>query len=235
MSPSSSPSHQHACIPILGALLFLLVALPAAGQFRPTPGREYREVYNPVNPVSGEAVVGLAVAPTEMAQRAGMVQVFFDQPFSGEIQIETTTADGRFRGEGAYSGSTKGKEWVSLPIAASSSPDGKASPSRPVSATSLAIAARGPGGALYLVRWGDSPLSGTSNTLRLYVNSRRAEMFVRAGRRVERCATTGVTQPVRFDSYCDVPMTEVPRDGQLILIRRDQFDERTQPVIVKMP
>jgi hypothetical protein len=224
----SSPSGRSAAL----ALLFL--ALPAAAQFQPAPGREYREFDNPVNPVRGEAVVGLAVAPTETAQQASVVQVFVPHPFSGEIHVETATANGRFRGEGVYSGSTKGKEWVSLRLTRSSPLNDKAS-LRPVSPTSLAIAARGPGGTLYLARWGEAPPSGSSELLRLYVNSRRADMFVRAGARVVRCAPMGIPQPVRFDTYCDLAMADVPKDGQVLLIRRDQFDEQTQAFKVYVP
>src|SRR5438477_3336448 len=153
----SSPSGLSAAL----ALLFL--ALPAAAQFQPAPGREYREFDNPVNPVRGEAVVGLAVAPTETAQQGDVVQVFVPHPLSGEIHIETATANGRFRGEGVYSGSTKGKEWVSLKLP----PKDKTSPPRPASPISLAIAARGPGGTLYLARWGEAPPAGSSERLRL--------------------------------------------------------------------
>ena len=223
----SSPSGRSAAL----ALLFL--ALPAAAQFLPAPGREYREFDNPVNPVRGEAVVGLAVAPTETAQQADVVQVFVPHPLSGEIHVETATANGRFRGEGVYSGSTKGKEWVSLKLKPSVLND-KASP-RPVSPTSLAIAARGPRGTLYLARWGEAPLAGASERLRLYVNSRRADMFVRAGVRVVRCEPMGIPQPVRFDAYCDLAMGDVPRDGNVLLIRRDQFDEQTQAFKVYVP
>ena len=51
-------------------------------------------------------------------------------------------------------------------------------------------------------------------------------MFVRAGARVVRCAPMGIPQPVRFDTYCDLALTDVPSHGQVTLIRRDQFDEQ---------
>ncbi len=162
------------------ALLFL--AYPCAAQFRPVAGHEYREFSNRVNPVRGEAVVGLSLAPTEADRKADVVQVFLPQPFSGEIRIETLTADGRFRGEGAYSRSSNGKEWVRLALLASPSVDSTEPSARPVNPFTLAIAARGPAGTLYLVRWGNSPVVGSSERVRLYVNSRRAEMFVRAGK-----------------------------------------------------
>jgi hypothetical protein len=234
MAPYSRPLQDSVAVACLIAIALVFTAPPAAGQFQPAPGREYREFHNPVNPVRGQAVVGLAVAPKEADQRADVVQVFFPQPYSGEVQIETATADGRFRGEGVYVGSTKGREWLAFPLT-SSSPDGKARSARPASPTSLAITARGPEGMLYLVRWGEAPPSGSSEQVRLYVNSRRAEMFVRAGSKVVRCTTTATPQPVRFDAYCDIALTDVPGDGQLVLIRRDQFNEQTQAFKVHVP
>lgn len=231
-SPLSRRSAMRAA---LAAVSLLLVASTAAAQFRSVPGREYREFFNPVNPVAGEAVVGLSIAPTEAAQRAAVVWVFLREPFSGEIHLETATADGRFRGEGFYSGSTKGNEWVALELVAQPGGDDKGASPRPANPAALAIAARGPGRTLYLASWGEPPTAGSAARLRLYVNSRRAEMFVRAGQRLVRCASTGISQPVRFDSYCDVAMSDVPADGRVLLIRRDQFDEQSQTIKVLAP
>ena len=232
------PRHMMLCA-IISALALILIAPSAVAQFKPVPGREYREFYNPVNPVRGEAVVGLAVVPTEAAQRAGVIQVYLQGPYTGEILVEATTADGRFRGEGIYAGSTRGKEWISLPLTSSSQASGKDIPLRPTSPTLLSIAARGPGGSLLVVQWGDQPPFGSSDKLRLYVNSRRAEMFVRAGTNsganVVRCMPINIQQSIRFDSYCDLAISELPKNGQVVLIRRDQFDEQTQTIQLHLP
>lgn len=212
---------------LLVGLALLFGAAPGLAQFRPVPGREYREFVNPVNPVRGEAVVGLSVPPTESALQSAVVHVYMPHQFAGEIRLETASADGRFRGEGVFSGATKGKEWVPLALVEGNA---KGSTQRPTNPAQLAVAARGPGGALYVVQWGDPAPAGSSERLRLYVNSRRADMFVRAGAKVVRCAPLGVPQPVRFDTVCDLLMADVPEGGQIVLIRRDQFDEQSQPV-----
>ena len=212
---------------LLCGLALFVSAAPGLAQFRAVPGREYREFINPVNPVRGEAVVGLSVPPAESALQAAVVHVYIPQPFSGEIRLETATADGRFRGEGVFSGSTKGKEWVPLTLREGNV---KGPTQRPTNPDQLSVAARGPGGALYVVQWGDPAPAGRGERLRLYVNSRRADMFVRAGSKVVRCAPLAVPQPVRFDTVCDLLMADVPESGQIVLIRRDQFDEQTQPV-----
>ena len=221
----------------LGAVLplvLLVTTLPAFAQFRPVAGREYREYFNPVNPVRGEAVIGLAIEPTETQQRSAAVQVLVPAGYSGEIHLEIATADGKFRGEGVFSGATKDKEWVSLPLVVVPPSDGKPLPARPANPLSLAVVARGSGGAVFLVRWGDASPPGAADSMRIYVNSRRADMFVRAGTRVVRCKSIGVAQPVKFDSYCDVLIADVPADGKLSLIRRDRFDEQTQALTVQV-
>jgi hypothetical protein len=213
--------------------LFLLVqavvVLPAAAQFRPLEGREYREFLNPVNPVRGEALVGLAVLPSADAPRGQTVEVWLPDKFSGELQVETLTADGRFRGEGVYTGSSGGGQWVPLTLIAKD----KASSARPGDPATLALAVRGPGATLFVARWGSAPV-GPATRIRLYVNSRRADMFLRAGEKVVRCASLNIPQPLRFDAYCDLAAGDVPANGQIGLIRRDQFDEQTQTVTVNV-
>jgi hypothetical protein len=214
----------------------IVVLLPAFAQFRAAPGREYREYQNPVNPVRGEAVIGLAIAPmNEAQQRATSVQVLLPAAYSGEIHIETASADGKFRGDGTFVGATKDKGWVSLPLTIAAPSDGKLPPARPVNPLSLAIAARGSGGNMFLVRWGDATQVGAPEVVRLYVNSKRADTFVRAAAKPARCKPIGVAQPIRFDSYCDVSMSDIAPDGQLSITRREQFDEQTYTFKVQMP
>lgn len=213
------------------ALLQLGLALPAAAQFTPVQGREYREFYNPINPVRGEAVVGLSIVPTESVLRGKVVEVWLPDQFAGELHIETTTADGRFRGEGAFSGSSTGGRWVPLMLTPNA-PGAKAPAVRPGDPGTLSLAVRGPGQTFYVARWGGP--DAAASRLRLYVNSRRADMFVRAGVTVVRCVSLNIPQPLRFDVYCDVAVGDVPADGRLMLIRRDQFDEQTQTFTVNV-
>lgn len=214
----------------------LLVALaagvrPAAAQFSAVKGREYREFFNQVNPVRGEAVLGIAIIPADDAPRSQTVQVWLPDRFSGELQVETLTADGRFRGEGVYAGSSDGGRWVPLPLA-SGQRGGNAAP-RPGDPATLALSVRGPDASLFVARWNPTPPAATAR-VRLYVNSRRADMFVRAGATVARCARLDIPQPLRFDTYCDLDLTDLPADGRLTLIRRDQFDEESQPLTVNV-
>lgn len=207
-------------------------AVSAAAEFQAVDGHEYREFHKPVNPVRGEAVVGLAIAPSERDQRANVVQVFLPEPFTGQLRLETISADGSFRGEGMFDGKSGGAEWATLPLAA----QGAASEDkqRPANPETLSIAVRDSKGNLYVARWGDTPTPSGGETLRIYVNSRRAEMFLRVGNRADRCHSLDIAQPERFDTYCDAPLADIPADGKLTLVRRDQFEEQSQPVTVRV-
>ena len=216
----------------LCGLLQLCLVLPAAAQFVPVRGREYREVFNPTNPVRGEAVVGVAIVSNDRAPRGRVVEVWLPERLNGELQVETATADGRFRGEGAYSGSGEGRQWVTITLTPTQAGGGSVPP-LPGDAQTLALAVRGPGQTFYAARWG-AAAPGTAQQLRVFVNSRRADMFLRAGTTVVRCTPLNLAQPLRFDHTCDVPLTSVPADGNLILIRRDQTDEQTQPFTVNL-
>lgn len=216
----------------VAVLAVLGLATPVAAQFSPVSGREYREFLNPVNPVRGEAVLGVAVvAAGPEAARSTTVDVWIPTRFRGELQVEMLTADGRFRGVGAYSGETPGGRWVPLTVRPAN-PDTAPAP-RPGDPVTLAVAVRGPGSTLFVARWGTAS-TAPATTVRLYVNSRRGDMFVRAGATVVRCTPLNVPQPLRFDAYCDVPVRDVPPDGGLVLIRRDQGDEQTQNTTVPL-
>lgn len=221
------------CCAIVIALQFGVVSL-ADAQFNPVRGREYREVINPVNPVRGEAVLGIAVIPADEAPRSQAIQVWIPEDFSGELEVETLSADGRFRGSGVFAGSTRGGQWVPLTLASTNATGGGAAPAqRPGTPATIALAVRGPGSTLLVARWGASPPQPPIR-FRLYVNSRRADIFVRAGETVARCASLDIPQPLRFDTYCDLAASDVPADGRIALIRRDQFDEQTQTVTVNV-
>jgi hypothetical protein len=161
------------------------------------------------------------------------VDVWLPERFTGELYVETATADGRFRGEGAYAGSSPGRTWVSLALIPASRPGGRVSSALPGDLATLALRVRGPNRTMFVARWADAPASVPAK-IRLYVNSRRADMFVRAGKSVVRCEELRIPQPVRFDQYCDIARGDVPDDGRLVLIRRDQSDEQTQIITVNV-
>src|SRR5262245_34867421 len=101
--------------------VWTLCGASVAAEFQAVDGHEYREFHKPVNPVRGEAVVGVALAPSRDDQRANVVQVFLPEAFTGQLRLETISADGSFRGEGLFDGKTNGAEWATLALAPSGS------------------------------------------------------------------------------------------------------------------
>jgi hypothetical protein len=226
-SVGPGPVRRIVVVVAVAALVVLLASGPAFAQFAPVPGREYKEFFNPVNPVRGEAVVGFAALPTAEAIKGTAIEVWLPGNFDGDLQVETLTADGRFRGEGVYRGKSPGGRWVPLTLTGSS-------PSRPGDPATLALAVRGPGSAVFVARWATTPARPAAR-LRLYVNGRRADMFVRVGTKTAQpCVALTIAQPLRFDAYCDVDRRDVPPDGVITLIRRDQFDEQEQHLRVNI-
>lgn len=211
--------------------LTLLSANDVWAQFAAVKGREYREFNNPTNPVRGEAVVGIAYVPDDRATnnraiRDREIEIWMPGPFNGELSVETATADGRFHGEGAYTGKTPGNTWVKVTLTSS------ADQPLPGDSTSLALSVRGATRngrpELFVARWLGHP-AGSGGILRLYVNSRRADMFVAGGK----CFPVTVSQPLRFDTFCDLPVGSLPKNqGEIVLTRRDQGDELHQKIVV---
>ncbi len=216
-------------IPSLAAAMLAALGPLAAAEFQPVKDREYREYVNPSNPVAGKAVVGavvLAAAPD--AARQNQLSVFLPKPLTGQLHLEISSADGKFRGEGTFQGNSNGNEWVTLPLL----PAG-ASNQRPADARALAVSVSdGSGASVFVSNWGAPPAEAQApltQTLRVFVNSRRGEMYWSNGSSPsQRCTSLGTTAAVRFDAVCDVPLTQLGKDGTLRLIRRDGFDTETQ-------
>ena len=101
----------------------------------------------------------------------------------------------------------------------------------------LALAVRGADGTLYVARWGGGASSSESREkLRIYVNSGRADIFIVPGKaKAVHCRSLNIAQALRYDTYCDVPLADIPPDGKFKLIRRDQFEEQTQTFSVYLP
>ena len=207
------PHSIHSIASLVPALLLIPAGMAAAAEFQPVKDREYREYVNPSNPVAGKAVVGavvLAAAPD--SARQNQLSVFLPKPLAGQLHLEISSADGRFRGEGA-------------------------SNQRPADASVLAVSVSdGTGASVFVSNWGATPAGAQpplTQTLRLFVNSRRGEMYWSNGASPsQRCTSLGATAAVRFDSVCDVPLAQLGKDGSVRLIRRDGFDTETQTFTV---
>jgi hypothetical protein len=228
------------------ALLCVATSASAAPKvFEQVPGSEYREQIDTPVSVSGLALVGLALAgPIDLD--AKVLYVYLTQPFDGRLRLEMTTADGRFRAQALYEGQSKGLEWVALSIEPHND-DKQSRAELKRNPTELAVAVRPvtTGGTaidtLLQVSWGKLPDAQADRTLRLYVNSRRADMFVRApGMDKEKgCTQLHIPNAVRFDTVCEIPWRppaasklSAPKP-QLQLLRRDGFDESQQRVLVQ--
>jgi len=235
MNPRGARIDRRVVAGILAGLA--LATTSARGDFRPVPGREYHETLNATNRVRGEAVVAIVLGPTVEAQRADTIRVRLPVSYSGELRVEVLSADGRFRGEGSFTGSRGAERWVALRLGSGGDKEPPADATRPVSTETLALSVHGADGTLYVARWGgEASVPDDRGSLRIYVNSGRADIFIVPGAaKAVHCRSLTIAQPLRYDSYCDVPLANVPADGKFKLIRRDQFEEQTQTFSVYLP
>lgn len=217
------------CHVVIRAGVLALAAVCASGALADfEPLAAYREFFDPANPVKGEALLGLTVVPPSAdVQLADKISVWFGEHYDGAVTVETLAADGAFRGVGSFEGVTDRVGWHSLAVA----PD--ASRARPASPEALAIAVRGQApNEFRIVHWGDPPASEDGLVLRLYVNSRRGDMSVRAGSVVVPCKPVDLVRPLRFDVYCDLALRDLPSDDAVQLIRRDGFHIESQKIVI---
>lgn len=221
-------------VALLSAVVVMRTA--ASGSFTVVRGREYREVFNPTNPVRGEAIVGLSFVPSQQGITDRKIEVWFPGAFKGELEIEVSTADGRFHGQGTYAGSADASGWVSIELNPFGASDTKALRPLPGDPNMLALAVRGraeaPQGApngpqvLLVARWSDDK-SPTTGKVRVYVNSRRADIFIKTLKE-DRCSPISGTQTLRFDMLCDISALDLGKVKALEVIRVDGPAEQRQ-------
>lgn len=224
------------------SILVMLVLLAQftvalAAEFKPVPGREYSEFYDPPTPVSGIAVVGATLLTASTTGTADELWVYFSKPFEGQLDLEIVSADGHFLGRGAYVGSSGRDEWVRLSVV----PSGKRQP-RPSDpghesiAVSAQVANRD---TLLVTAWGQRPGELTDQKIRLYVNSRRAQMMevrVNPDPNVPRikCESLRMKHSVRFDTVCTFLAADVPADRKITLVRRDGMQSESQTITLDL-
>jgi hypothetical protein len=216
------------------AAVWLALALcwPAQADF--IEKKKYQEVMDPPTPVRGHAVVGIAVVPSAQDLKSGQVSVRIDPALAkDEIRVDVASANGRLRGEGIWEHvPAKGApDWFEL-----SAPSGA---TRPEHVDQLALAAQPISlsgekvPTFQLVAWGRRKDSGASLPIRLYVNTRRAEMFSYGPGAPDgvRCTPISGGPTVRFDAVCDMPLPLGPdRKATLTLLRRDGGQTSKQEV-----
>jgi hypothetical protein len=212
--------------------LALAACWPAQADF--IEKKKYQEVMDPPTPVRGHAVVGLSVKPSAQDLRSDVVSVRFDPDLpTQEIRLDVASANGRLRGDGLWEHTPTGpsKNWVVL----AAPPRG----SRPDQVDHVALAAQ-PATlndsnvpTFQLAAWGRISDDPASVTIRVYVNTRRAELFVYGPGTPNgvRCQPVAGGPTVRFDAVCDMDLSlGKERSAQLTLVRRDGGQTSKQPV-----
>jgi hypothetical protein len=206
----------------------------AIAMFAAVTGQAYREFIAAPTLVSGHGLVAIAVLPSREDQLQDALQIYFPNAYRGRLTVELSTADGYLRGEGAFEGDAPDASWATVSLATSRDAKVQAARTRGGPET-LTVAARRRGAETpYVVAWGPNAPSRDQAVLRLYVNSRRADMLVRVepkGTLVECKPIVGMT-PVRFDRVCDFAASRLPKDRAISLIRRDGFETETKTVTI---
>ena len=241
---NSTCEFSRVAVLMLSPMLVAEVALAQSNEgLSAVVGKQYREFVAPTQ-VSSHAIVGLTTKPSLAQKREDILYVFFKDAFDdakdGPIRVELTTADGYLRGEGEFRGKVPRRTWEKVSIELPPPRDERARSARERSGPeTLAVVARfSQTGAPLVVHWGNERPTGAPAELRLYVNSRRAELFVRlqASEKPVHCQPISGTTLVRFDKICDISASQLPKDGKVTLVRRDGFEtESFQFVIPWVP
>jgi hypothetical protein len=225
-------------LPILVVSLILAAeaAFAQSDQGLKSVGPGYREFIAPTQ-VSGHAIVGLTTLPVAEAQRQDILYVYFKNKFNGSIRLEVSTADGLLRGEGEFSGVVAEDTWAKLSIKINR--DERTRSARESGGPeTLAVSARlDRSDTPLVVHWGQERPTAGRPAVRLYVNSRRADLSVRVRPTgpLERCRSISGMTAVRFDKVCDIAADQLPKDGKVTLVRRDGFETEAVHLLIGLP
>lgn len=212
------------------AVVAMLFPLGASAQF--LPERKYEEVLDPPTPVSGHAVVGAVVLTSPKDQQTDTLWVRRGGGLS-RIRVDVASANGRLQGEGIWTFKpepTAEEPWYQLTVPPKSTrPDHLATSVQPADGSS------GSTPVFVVAAWGkQKPKPSGATQIRLYVNARRAEMFVYKpdGATAVKCTPLENTPTVRYDVVCDVdlPIGDPTSMTKLTLVRRDGNSTSRQPL-----
>lgn len=212
--------------------------MPACALAEFVPERKYEEIADPPTPVRGHAVVGVAMVPSAGALQSDTLWV---RPgpvgMLPGVRVDVTSANGRLRGEGTWKfvqQAEKQPTWHALSVPPKATrpdkPEHLALSVRPLSDAAGAM-------PVFFVSAIGKAAPPDASKLRLYVNSRRGEVFVflKDGKTHVRCTPIEGMQVVRFDATCDVdlPIGSEAGSTQLTVVRRDGHQSSNQQIEVR--
>jgi hypothetical protein len=221
----------------LAIAITLLAPALAGAEFEPV--RPYQEVADPPTPVRGHAVVGVSVVAKGPDMQSDVLWVHLGKAEKGlHIRADLASANGRLRGEGTWQFNPREKSpggpWYKL----AAPPKAQ----RPERSEHFSVAVQpepiNPAmPAFVLTALGPGAPKETSPLVRLYVNTRRAEMFVYppGAKEGRRCAGVEGTQVVRFDAVCEFQLEVGDRPGPatVTLVRRDGHQTSQQKIEIR--
>lgn len=200
------------------AMLAASLMVPAAGAAQglvAVKGHEFREQVNEPRAVSSTAVIGMLLRAGTAGQPVDGTRLWlrFARPL-GEgqsVRIEVASADGRYRGQGLFTGQAGAGKWVQLTLLEG----GRSRRPADIDPQDLAVKASLHEGAMPPVPV-DASLADPSmqppTVLRLHVNSRRADALTIAGTGGKAPCTRIASPSVPvFDHACDIGLDKVRR------------------------
>lgn len=178
----------------------------------------FRELVDANRPVSGTALVGVAVTTPAQTADLSDLWIYLPSRYRGEIALSVATSDARYMATGVFAVNRSAQGWVRILYPQRASAGTLAN--YPVERLAVHAERRSDGVPL-LVRWGASG----GDTLQIQINSERSESFViRSGRNGQAQRTTCATLPtgvsIRFDTVCSLPLASLRRDEQIRVFRR---------------
>lgn len=239
VAPADRPRRTLLPDVMAAAFAIALAASAAAQSFTPAEGGGFRERVDASRPVSASSVlVGLGVADSRLLaarQRPRRhLWILCLGNCAGRIEVEATSASGRYEGRGRFDGAATHGTWVRLPLDPPSRSVLAARQNLPddqLATIAWPIDARGRRIERPMVTaWTESDVPPSGDMLLIAVGG-QDDMWLRAGSgRAIPCLPTSGRSFTAFAKVCQLPLANLPADGRMAIVRREGTGERVIPL-----
>lgn len=192
---------------------------------RLSPAGAVKEIVDPAEPVSGNAITGLMLVPADDAIGRDRLWAYISAPKDSaatvqKLKLTIASIDGRYYGEVPYEVPVDpALRWVALDLQLERFPllENRSNYSKPLDEVSVLLTDED-GKRYFPVRW-DRPFDARSggapnapkpdDLIRVYLNTERASAFLAVGNRPVYCRDASSISGFKFNAICEVKLSDL--------------------------
>jgi hypothetical protein len=194
------------------------IATPMSAQIvRLAPIAPPVELVDPSERISGNATAGLVFVRDGDRIGSERLWAYLSDPVADKLKLRISSIDGRYYAEVDYAAAAHARGWVALDLSLREFSFLETNYADPLSEIA-AVLSDAETARLYPVRWGAPHRASTvvpperprdDDSLRLYVNTERAQAFVVVDEAPAYCRNASAVSAFKFNAICDVKLGDL--------------------------